>query len=1210
MANQVQFCKKFIVSDGFEVCNMKQLISNLRRERMVALLTAAGLTMMMTAPIPLFASAPPAVPISQLPLTIAIPAHPQIMIAVANSESMDGNLSGAIMAGSGSLGSNFTNLNPSSSPVNFAIPTGFTPPVDPGSGGFAPYTVSVSGNRVDNSPSRLNVAKAGISAILDQFMASADFGLLTYSTSGTTLYNTWVYQMSPPGGFTFTSVAAPTGQVANPCYGINVANSDAVSQSCNGINAHYPLQNITAQPYMNIGSSSDDPSINDVLYAGGGISAVCLAFTGPSPVNPYPPNYSLANFNAGGFSVHEAYSNGVNGCALDTGPTNAGFVPFSTEVIYEQRGFGYGANQDPGTAAIPVQMKTAGATPTAGSVTTALNFFLPLLQPETDRGTPEIKALAGQSPMAGLMSGALNYYTTVNPSSSNGCTPHRYVILVTDGLPTFDLAGRSWPPLGSAAALGYGVSATFDPINHGLVSTNDQALTDVINQLNALNSAGIQTYIVGLGAGVNPSLNPAAAATLTAMAVAGGTGDYFAATDPTALTNDLQSILATILAATQSVASVAVNSTGLSTNTVVYQSQFVASDTDQDWTGNLFAFPANPTSGVVDTNPADAVWDAASKLDAQNPMTGRKIATWDPVTGTGIPFEWNSASPPSGIANSTLLGQDLTTFMADPNGQDVLQYLRGDKTLEKQNGGQFRNRTHILGDIIFSNPTYVAGPATFNLSSSYLAFAAAHAHRSPVIYVGANDGMLHAFDATSGNATSGSELFAYIPRGVYGNLINLASPFYNGRHLFYVDGSPQVADVQFADSTWHSVLFGNEGAGGKSIFAIDVTDPATIVSEATLASHVLWDFTHIDMGLGFANPVLANTNSGTLLFVGNGYDSINEKPFLYALNPQTGVTFSKVDLCAAVPTACNLAVANGLSTPVVVNTSGQSTASANMVYAGDLQGNLWRIDISDPVPTNWTVSVLLQARGPGGVPQPITTPPTVTLNPRYPQLAGTMVFVGTGQLLGLPDLGNTSVQSIYGVYDPPGGYATPLMPGRAPAASDLVQQFLTSATIGGVNVATVTNNAVSLPTTKGWFIDLTLNSGERVVNPPQLRSGTIIVTSTVPAPNSCSQGGLSFSYFINFANGSAFTTPQFDVNGDHLLNQSDMVHNADGSYTPPVAVETGVGFYAAATLENTNGNMPTGILVYNCPASGSLVCTPRYMKGAISHRVSWWEVRQ
>jgi type IV pilus assembly protein PilY1 len=1199
---------------------MKKHMSGILRKRAISLFGAAAAAMAVMSPIPLFAAAiPAATPVSQLPLTITIPAHPQILLAVANSESMDGNLSGAIMAGSGSLGANYAVLNASSSPLNFAIPAGFTPPVNPGAGGFAPYTVSTGGHRVDNSPSRLNVAKAGISAILTSFMASADFGLLTYSTNGTTLYNTWVYQMSPPGGFTFTSLAAPTGQVANPCFGVNVANADPVSQSCKNLNLHYPLQNMLAQPYMNTGSSSDDPSINDVLYAGGGISAVCLAFTGPTPPNPYT-GYTLAEFNAGGFSVHEAYSNGVNGCALDTGPTNAGFVPFSTEVIYEQRGFGYGANQAAGTGAIPVTMTTAGATPTALSVTTALNIFAPYLQPETDgsNSTPEIKALAGQSPMAGLMNAALGYYAT-NPPSSNGCAPHRYVILVTDGLPTFDLAGRSWPPLGSAAAFGYGVSAVFSLVDNSLVSTNDQALTDVIATLTALHAAHIDTYIVGLGAGVDKTLNPVAAQTLTAMAVAGGTGDYFAATDPTTLTNDLQSILGTILAATQSVASVAVNSTGLSTNSVVFQSQFVTSDVDQDWTGNLFSFNVNSTTGVVDTLPADANWAAATQLDAQNWITGmapngRIIATYDPVVNHGIPFEWNpSATATSGIAPSaplTTLGPELMTFAADMNGQDVLNYLRGDKALEKQHGGQFRNRTHVLGDIVFSNPAYVAGPNAANLSGSYLAFAAAHASRPPVIYVGADDGMLHAFDATTGN-----ERFAYIPRGVYGNLINLVSPFYNARHQFFVDGSPQVTDVQFADLSWHSVLFGNEGAGGKSIFAIDVTDPTTLSSEGAVASAVLWDFTHVDMGLGFANPQIANTSAGTLLFVGNGYDSTNEKPFLYALNPQTGTTFYKVDLCAAVPTACNLAVANGLSSAIVVNTSGQSSAFANMVYAGDLQGNLWRIDISNPVPTSWVVSVLLQARDPAGNPQPITAAPVATLNPKYPQVAGTMVFVGTGQLLGIPDLSNTNTQSIYGVFDPPAGYAAPLLPVRGVGAGDLVQQVLSTGTVGTapvVNVATVTNNAVSIPTNKGWFIDLTLNPGERVIDTPVIKSGTLIVTSTQPSPNTCVQGGVSFAYFINFATGSSFTTPQFDANGDGVVTVAG--DTVGPTHIVPLGVEIGSGFYAGVTLEHT-GCGPGGCntspanLGYWCQA-GNATCTPRTILGPNTRRISWWEVRQ
>ncbi|MGO9995845.1 MAG: pilus assembly protein [Steroidobacteraceae bacterium] len=1188
------------------------------KRRIVPMLMSAALTVLLGWSLPVTAAAPP-VPVSQVPLTIAIPAHPQILVAVANSESMDGNLSGAIMTGSGSLGASYSALQASSSPLNYTIPAGFTPPLNAGGGGAAPYTVASGANLVDNSPSRLNVAKAGITAILNGYITSADFGLIDYDISGNGVYTTWVYEMSQNGGFTFTSVPAVSGQVPNPCYNVNISLANPVSADCANLNTFYAAQNILTQPYMNIGASSDYPSINDVLYdeTYWGQDAVCVVHDGPNPANPYPPNFTLADFNAGGFSVTESYNRSVNPCATTTGPTNAGYVPYSTQVMYIQRGFGYNANQAPNDGTVVVPMTTAGATPTAASTSAALAAFTPYLQPETNNtGTSEIKAAAVQSPMAGLIKQANTYFAT-NPATSNGCTATRYVLLLTDGLPTFDLNGNSWPPLGSAAATGYGVTATFNA-DGSLAATNDQALTDAIAQLTALNAAGIKTYIVGLGAGVNPTLNPTAAATLTAMAVAGGTGSYFAATDPVTLANDLQSILGSILAATQSVASVAVNSTGLSTNSVVYQSQFLSSDTLQDWTGNLYAYPVSST-GVVDTVPADAIWSAATQLDAQNWDTGRMIATWDPVALAGTPFRWNtSTTAASGIASSTTLGQDLTTFLPDPSGQDVLQFLRGSSAKEVRNGGQFRNRTHKLGDIVFSNPVYVGAPSANNLAPSYLSFAFSQASRPPVVYVGADDGMLHAFDAVTGN-----ERFAYIPTGVYGNLINLVSPYYNSRHLFFVDGSPKAADVQFSDVSWHTVLLGTEGAGGKSVFALDVSNPTTITSETALASAVLWDFTDTDMGLSYANPAIANYGTGQLVFLGNGYDSTNEKPFLYALNPQTGAIYTngggtaKIDLCAAVPTACNLALPNGLSSAIAVNSSGQAAASANIVYAGDLQGNLWRVDVSNTNPSLWTVSVLLQARDPSGNPQPITTAPVATLNPRYPQIPGSMVFVGTGQLLGVPDLSTTQVQTIYGVYDPTTPYATPL----SRTAGGLVQQVLSSATIGATEVAVVTGNAVTIPTNKGWYIDLTLNSGERVVNSPLLKSGALVVTSTQPASSPCTTGGSSFLYVINYATGSAFPSPQFTVNGNSNLNSGNTVTNGSQGPTDsvvPIGTRLGSGFYANATIVNTGtcsgagcaGSPPPGYYyVYNCPESGT-ACTPRLMKGSLKHRIAWWEVRQ
>ena len=159
--------------------------------------------------------------IAQVPLTVATPAHPQIVIAVGNSQSMDGNLSGAIMTGSGSLSPALALLQNSSSPLNYSIPLGFTPPLNPGANGVAPYTVAANGLLVDNSPSRLNVAKQGIASVLNAFLPNADFALLDYVLNGTSVYTTWLYEMSPVTGpfvFSNTITPAPDRWVANPCY--------------------------------------------------------------------------------------------------------------------------------------------------------------------------------------------------------------------------------------------------------------------------------------------------------------------------------------------------------------------------------------------------------------------------------------------------------------------------------------------------------------------------------------------------------------------------------------------------------------------------------------------------------------------------------------------------------------------------------------------------------------------------------------------------------------------------------------------------------------------------------------------------------------------------------------------------------------------------------------------------------------------------------
>jgi type IV pilus assembly protein PilY1 len=1195
------------------------------------------------------ATAPTPTSIAQVPLTVVVPAHPQIVIAVGNSESMDGNLSGAIMTGSGSLGAGLALLNNSSSPTNFAIPAGFTPPVDPGAAGSAPYTVNAGGPLVDNSPSRLNVAKAGITAVLNAFMGNADFALETYQLASTSVYQTWLYQMSPPSGFVFsnTVTAAPDRWVANPCYNYtSLPTTSGLYQSCLNIDTSGVVTgSMATSQYMQIdgtifptggasnGGSSDDPLINDVLYAGG-LAPVCLVYGGPSPGNPYV-NFTLGQYNANPANIFESYSSEVNGCASTTFPTNAGFVSSTPQTMYIRRGFGYYGGQSANTGTMLVPMTTAGASPTTASVNTALGAFSAFLAPETDDpGTPEIKAAGGQSALPGLLRGARQYYVNTHPPSSNGCAPSQYVILLTDGMPTLDINGNSWPPPGTVSAANWGMTVAFNPDGSLDTSgnTNDRAVLDTVAQLQTLKSKGIQTYIIGLGAGVDPTVNPVAAQVLTAFAIAGGTGTYFAATSPGDLTNDLQVILAQILAQTQSTASTAVNSTGLHNGSIAYLGAFTTSDVFQDWTGDLNAYTINPANGQVETpaNGGSALWSARAQLDAENWDTGRLIATWDPVAKAGTPFRWNPGLAPAGISSATTgLGLQLATFPADPNPQDVLNYLRGNNAQELRNGGQFRNRAHKLGDIVASAPLYIGAPNGATQTPDYLTFATAHAARPPVIYVGANDGMLHAFDAATG-----SERFAYIPNGVFNNLLKLVNPYYNQQHQFYVNGSPHAADVKFAsDGSWHTVLVGTEGAGGNSVFALDVTAPESITSETQLAAAALWEFTDGDMGLSFSEPTLALTSAGWLTMFGNGYNSPNQKPVLYGLDPQTGAVLAKVDLCAAVSAVCNPALANGLSSVAAVNTTGQITAPVNVVYAGDLQGNVWRVDISDSNPANWQVSVIYQTRDALGAIQPITTVPAVTLNPSFPLTPGTMVFVGTGQLLGVQDLSTTQVQTMYGIYDPPTGSTTPLGFPGIPTRANLQQQVLMQETVtvpvtpanpsGLEAVRTLYNPVAPLPlpptagAVRGWYIDLSvqaangagkpsgqvLDVGDRIITDPEIESGGGLVFITYqPSTSQCSLGGAAFLMVVNFATGTAFTQPELDVNGDQRIDNEDVPPSGN----IPAGMSLGAVYAATPTLL-PGGGPATAINKLTSVSSGTVDTVQDRGKG--KQRISWWEVR-
>ena len=1102
---------------------------------------APGVPVAMAAPIPLA--------ISPVPLALATPAHPQVLFAIGNSESMDGAFAGAIMTGSGSVSGGYATLTGSSSPLQYTIPSGFTPPVDPGSAGMAPYTVNTAGTLYDNGASRLNVAKGGLQAILQTYMQNTDFALMAYKVTPS-VYTTWVYYMSPVGGFQFANAPLNPANtyVTNPCFNYTAAAAQ-VKSNCTAIAPRYAAGVLSSNAFMQVSASSDDADIVDVLYDTGSL-AVFLDYGTHTPVSPFPPSppgFTLGSYNSGGITVGYQYS--LPGGPKTTGPTNAGFVPYSTEVMYAQRGFGYysPATANTGTTVVPM---TAAVTPlTTATVNAAIAHFTPFLNPETnENATTEIKSAAVQSPIAGLLNGALTYLPGV--PAAGGCHPAKYVILITDGLPTQDLANKSWPPLGSAAGIGYGVNATFNG-DGSLNTTNDQALTDTITKLAALKAAGINTYVVGLGAGVDPTLNPVAAATLTAMAVAGGTTSYFPATSPAALVNDLNGILISIQAGSLSTSAAAVNTTSLSTLSEAYQASFTAFDTPYlDWTGNLKAFAIDPATGAIDT--LTPLWQAQTQLDAEAGGAGwdttRMIATWNPSSAAGTPFRWANLSP----AQQTAIQAADTVATA----QLRLNYLRGDASNEKRNSGTFRNRTHILGDVVNSAPVYVGVPSGPFADPTYTAFELAQASRPARIYVGANDGMVHGFDVATGNEKS-----AFVPNAVVANLANLSDPLYNTRHQYFVDGSPQAADVKFNDATWHTILVGGEAAGGNTVYALDVTNPAANESsEASLASKALWEISDPDMGVTFGTPTAAPLHSATqnfAVFFGNGYNSPQAKPFLYAVDPQSGSIVRKVDLCAAVPTACDLTSTNGLAGVVAANSNGIPGAPVDMVYAGDLQGNVWAVDVSNAIPGNWTARVLFQARGALGHVQAITTVPSVSLNPNYPRTTGLMVFFGTGQFLTNGDLSTTQSQSFYGVLDDGSSLNR---------RAKLEAQVITDVA-GTPPTRTATSNAVDWSTQLGFYFDLP-DSGERSITDSRLVAGDVVFTTYTPSSDPCAPGGSSFLMAVDFSNGGAPPVSPFGTPGqvgEGLGQVYATTPSAVGATTGGIILETGLSTQTFAT---------------------------------------------
>ena len=416
-----------------------------------------------------------------------------------------------------------------------------------------------------------------------------------------------------------------------------------------------------------------------------------------------------------------------------------------------------------------------------------------------------------------------------------------------------------------------------------------------------------------------------------------------------------------------------------------------------DWIGDLKAYniASNGTIGTERWSAAARMPSTAAGVAARKIYTAISNVTAANRTTAVQPFEAANLGANTSQIFGRLgytLSQVTNIFGGTTTPDQMVKYLRGERDLEGgvKNITPFRTRTAILGDIINSSPVIATKRANYGWGSAsgltagqrsaYTAYVASKASRIEYSFVGANDGMLHAFD------NLGDETFAYIPNGVLNTTGLLADPDYT--HRYYVDGNLTLSDALIGGN-WETVLVGATGAGGRSVFGMNVSDP-----DSFSADDVLWEvnsITDADMGYVMGKPVVVPTDNGRWVAIfGNGYNSQNGDPVLFVVDVATGDVITKLS-----PADGDNINPNGLGNVTAVDTDNDGLVDT--VYGGDLLGNIWKFDVGDASVAAWNVAIsgapLFVATDSAGVRQPITGGIDVAVGPG----AGYMLYFGTGR---------------------------------------------------------------------------------------------------------------------------------------------------------------------------------------------------------------------
>ncbi len=607
---------------------------------------------------------------------------------------------------------------------------------------------------------------------------------------------------------------------------------------------------------------------------------------------------------------------------------------------------------------------------------------------------------------------------------------------------------------------------------------------------------------------------------------------YFTAETQQELKDSLSAIIKDIQQQTASSAAVATNSSRLDTETTIFQALFVT----EKWYGEIKANGVNADGTINSTTKWVTGPSSFASPDA------RKIFTYNPSSRAGISLTQGDLTT-AGLWSALDIGG---------LGLDRLAWIRGSTSPEESNGGKLRDRpknasgsTLILGDIVNSDPVFMGPrlyfgwdriPSTEGMGSdSYRKFVddnKADSGYPSTVFVGANDGMLHAF-----NAATGKELFAYMPSEQVSRIVELADPQY--KHKYFVDGSPFISHV-YLNGSWRTILVGSTGLGGKTVFALDVTDPANFGAE-----DVLWEFTDEDLGHLMGPPVIVPLKNGQwgVLF-GNGVGSATHGSKLYVLNVANGSVIKKFDTKRG-----DVTLPNGMAEPLAVLSASRQL---EYVYAGDLLGNVWKFDFRADAIADWKFAYgsadaplpFFTATGSDGKFQPITSGIAATKHSKQ----GIMLTFGTGKYFEVSDGdGKTTdgaltaldkdlqYQTLYGLWDNQTSNNR-IANGRA----DLEERSFDDVTSKSRSIERGSDTVE-----KGWYLDLDMltvddaSAGERVVLTPRVRSGRAIFISNVPGTDPCGLGGTSWLMEVMVETGFGPNIPVFDWNGDGVINAAD-----------------------------------------------------------------------